>query len=55
MYYTLVTKPPFDIGQPHMRQPRCSPENKRRFITQRAAEAGQRRALFDDAVVADTP
>jgi len=56
---TLVTKPPFDIGQPHVRQPRCdtrvSPEDKRRFFAQRAAEAEQRRALFDAAVAADTP
>jgi hypothetical protein len=56
---TLVTKHPFDIGQPHVRQPRCdtrvSPEDKRRFFAQRAAEAEQRRALFDAAVVADTP
>mmetsp|Transcript_61624 Transcript_61624/g.116039 ORF Transcript_61624/g.116039 Transcript_61624/m.116039 type:complete len:112 (-) Transcript_61624:343-678(-) len=54
-----VTKPPFDIGQPHVRQPRCdtrvSPEDKRRFFAQRAAEAEQRRALFDAAVAADTP
>ena len=55
---TLVAKPPFDIGQPHVRQPWCdtrvSPEDKRRFVAQRAAEAEQRRALFDAAVVADT-
>jgi hypothetical protein len=48
---TLVTKLPFDIGQPHVRQPRCdtrvSPEDKRYFFAQRAAEAEQRRALFD--------
>ena len=55
----LVTKPPFYIGQPHVRQPRCdtrvSPEDKRRFFEQRAAEAEQHRALFDAAVVTDTP
>jgi hypothetical protein len=56
---TLVTKPPFDISQPHVRQLQCdtrvSPEYKRRFFAQRAAEAEQRRALFNAAVVADTP
>ena len=40
---TLVTNSPFDIGQPYVRQPRCdtrvSPEDKRRFFAQRAAEA----------------
>ena len=39
--------------------PRCdtrvSPEDKRRFFAQRAAEAEQRRTLFNAAFVADTP
>jgi hypothetical protein len=56
---TLVTKLPFDIGQPHVRQPQCdtrvSPEDKQRFFAQRAAEAEQRRTLFNAAFVADTP
>jgi len=30
-------------------------EDKQRFFAQRAAEAEQRRALFDAAAVADTP
>jgi hypothetical protein len=46
---------PFDIGQPHVRQPRCdtrvSPEDKRCFFAQRAAEAEQRHALFDAAAL----
>ena len=56
---TLMTKPPFAIGQPHVRWPRCdtrvSLEDKQRFFAQRAAEAEQQIALFDDAAVADTP
>jgi hypothetical protein len=37
----LVTKPPFAFGKPHVRQPRCdtrvTPEDKQRFVAQRAA------------------
>ena len=55
----LVTKRPFDVGKPHLRPPRCdtrvSPEDRRRFMTQRAAEVTQRRALFDAAIATPTP
>jgi len=47
----LLTKPPFDIDQPHVWKPRCdtkvSLEDKRYFFAQRAAEVDQRRTLFD--------
>ena len=55
----LVTKRPFDIGKPHVRPPRCdtrvSPEDRRRFMAQRASEVAQRRALFDAAIATPTP
>jgi hypothetical protein len=55
----LVTKPPFATGKPHVRQPRCdtrvTPEDKQRFMTQRAAETAERRALFDAAADAAAP
>jgi hypothetical protein len=55
----LVTKPPFAIGKPHVRQPRCdtrvTPEDKQRFVAQRAAETAERRALFDAAADAAAP
>jgi hypothetical protein len=55
----LVTKPPFAIGKPHVRQPRCdtrvTPEDKQRFMAQRAAETAERRALFDAATAAAAP
>ena len=47
----LVTKVPFDIGNPQLRPPRCdtrvTPEEKRRFLARRAQETKQRRALFN--------
>jgi len=47
----LVTKPPFAIGKPFLRQPRggtrATPEDKRRAAAQRAAEVAERRAVFD--------
>ena len=50
-----VTKPPFDIDQSHVRQPRCenrvSLEDKQRFFAQRAAETEQRHALSDAAAL----
>ncbi len=50
-----VTKPPFDINQSHVQQPRCenrvSLEDKQRFFAQRAAETEQRHALFDAAAL----
>ena len=50
-----VTKPPFDIDQSHVRQPRCenrvSLEDKQRFFAQRAAETEQHHALFDAAAL----
>ena len=55
----LVTKFLFAIGKPHVRQPRCdtrvTPEDKQRFMAQRAAEAAERRALFDAATAAAPP
>ena len=45
----LVTKAPSNIGKPQLRPPRCdnkvTPEEKRRFLAQRAQETEQRRAL----------
>ena len=55
----LVAERPLDVGKPRVRPPRCdtrvSPEDKRRFMTQRAAEVAQRRALFDAAIATPTP
>ena len=55
----LVTKPPFAISKPHVRQPRCdtraTPEDRQRFMAQLAAEAVERRALFDAAAGAAAP
>jgi hypothetical protein len=55
----LIAKRPFDVGKPHVRPPRCDtrgpPENMWRFIAQRAAEAAQRRAIFDATVATPTP
>ena len=55
----LMTKRPFDIGKPHVRLPRCdtrvSPEDRRRFMAQHAAEVTQRRALFDASTATPTP
>ena len=55
----LVTKPPFAIGKPHVRQPRCdtrvTPEDKQRFMAQRAAETAECCALFDAAADAAAP
>jgi hypothetical protein len=55
----LVTKPPFAIGKPHLRQPRCDtrvmPGDKQRFMAQRAAETAERRALFEAAAAAAAP
>ena len=47
----LVTKLPFDIGNPQLRPPRCdtraTPEEKRRSLARRARETEQLRALFN--------
>ena len=47
----LVAEPPFAIGMPFVRQPRgdtrVTPGDKRRAVAQRAAEAAERRAVFD--------
>jgi hypothetical protein len=55
----LVTKFLFAIGKPHVRQPRCdtrvTPEDRQRFMAQRAAEAAERRALYDAATAAAPP
>jgi hypothetical protein len=55
----LVMKPPFAIGKPHVRQPRCdtraTPEDRQRFMAQLAAETVERRALFDAAADAAAP
>jgi hypothetical protein len=55
----LVTKWPFDVGLPHVLPPRCdtrvTPEDKWWFMAQCAAEAAQRRALFDAAVAVPAP
>ena len=54
----LVTKAPFSIGKPQLRPPRCdtrvAPEEKRRFLAQRAQETEQRRALFNAETDAET-
>ena len=54
----LVTKAPFNIGKPQLRPPRCdtrvTPEEKRRFLAQRARETEQRRALFNAETDAET-
>ena len=46
-----MTKPPFAIGTPFVRQPRgdirVTPEDKRRAAAQRATEVAERRAVFD--------
>ena len=43
--------PPFAIGKHFVRQPwgdtRVTPEDRRRAVTQRAAEVAERRAVFD--------
>jgi hypothetical protein len=53
-----VTKRLFDVDKTHAQSPRCdtrvTPEDKRRFMAQRAAEVAQRRALFDAAVTVPT-
>jgi len=50
-WHKLVTKPPFAIGKPFVRQPRgltrVTPEDKRRAAAQRAAEVVERRAVFN--------
>jgi hypothetical protein len=55
----LLTERPFGVGKPRLRPPRCdtrvSPEDRRRFILQRAAEVAQRRAIFDAAVATPMP
>ena len=47
----LVTEPPFQLGKPHVRQPRgdtrVTPEDKQRLAEQRAAEIAKRRAEFN--------
>ena len=47
----LVTKVPFDLGNPQLRPPRCdtraTPEEKRRSLARRARETEQLRALFN--------
>jgi hypothetical protein len=52
----LVTKPPFEIGKPCVRQPRCdtrvTPEEKRLYFERKTAEIAERRAIFD-ATAAD--
>jgi hypothetical protein len=55
----LITERPFGVGKPHARPPRydtrVSPEDIRPFMAQRAAEVGQRRAIFDAAVAMPAP
>ena len=49
MLYVSIPDAPFSIGKPQLRPPRCdtrvTPEEKRRFLAQRAQETEQRRAL----------
>ncbi len=51
-----MTKPPFEIGKPCVRQPRCdtrvTPEEKRLYFERKTAEIAERRAIFD-ATAAD--
>jgi len=50
-WHKLVTKPPFAIGKPFVRQPRgdtrVTPEDKRRAAAHSAAEVAERWAVFD--------
>ena len=46
-----MTEPPFQLGKPHVRQPRgdtrVTPEDKQRLAEQSAAEIAERRADFN--------
>ena len=50
-WHKLVTEPPFEVGKPHVRQPRgdtrVTPEDKKRLANERAAEITKRRADFN--------
>ena len=50
-WHKLVTKPPFKLCKPFVRQPRgdtrVTPEDKQRLAEQRAAEIAKRRADFN--------
>ena len=50
----LVTKPPFKLGKPFVRQPRgdtrVTPEDKQRLAKERAAEIARRRADFNATI-----
>jgi hypothetical protein len=56
-WHKLVTKAPFEIGKPFVRQPRgdtrVTPEDKRLAMARHAAIIKERRALF--AADANTP
>ena len=51
-WYKLVTKPPFALGKPFVRQPRpdtrLSSEDKQRLMEQRDADIAERRAALND-------
>ncbi len=50
-WHKRVTKPPFKLGKPFVRQPRghtrVTPEDKQRLAEQRAAEVAKQRADFN--------
>jgi len=50
-------KHPSSVSKPHVRKrdTRLTPEDKQQFMVQRAAEATERRALFDAATAAAAP
>ena len=52
-----LMKHPSSVSKPHVRKrdTRLTPEDKQQFVAQRAAEATERRALFDAATAAAGP